>query len=193
MESELVTIVNWYALNGLQANPEKFPAMFLGKKNYNFTFKIGNVEIDKRESIDLLGVNLDNKLKFSKHISNICGRVHNQIQVIKRFRHILSDSTKARLYKAFIMPHFQYCSTVWHFCGVRNSDKLELLNKHVLRIILNDKASTYVMLLESLGLVSLRERRLLDMLILVYKSFQVVTPAYISALLTPRTNIKGRS
>ena len=128
MESELVTIVDWYALNGLQANPGKFQAMNLGKKNYNFAFNIENVEFDKRESIDLLGVNLDNKLKFSKHIPNICGRLHNQIQVVKRFRHILGDSTKAWLYIAFIMPHFQYCSTVWHFCGVRNSDKLELLN-----------------------------------------------------------------
>ena len=44
------------------------------------------------------------KLNFSKQISNVCKREHNQIQVIKRFRHILSDSTKARLYKAFIMP-----------------------------------------------------------------------------------------
>ena len=141
MENELTTIVNWYAINGLKANPEKFQAMILEKKTYDFHFKIGNVEIDKETSINLLGVNLDNKLNFSKHISNICARVHNQIQVIKRFRHILSSSTEARLYKAFIKPHFQYCSTIWHFCGARNSEKLELLNKHALRIILNDNVS----------------------------------------------------
>ena len=46
------------------------------------------------------------------------------------------------------------------------------------------------MLLESLDLVSLRKRRFLDMLILVHKSFQAATFAYISALFTPRTNIK---
>ena len=79
MENELISIVNWYAINGLKANPEKFEAMILGKKTYDFNFKIGNVEIDKETSINLLGVNLDNKLNFSKHISNICARVHNQI------------------------------------------------------------------------------------------------------------------
>ena len=36
--------------------------------------------------------------------------------------------------------------------------------KHVLRIILNDKASIYEMLMESLGLASLKEKRQLDML-----------------------------
>ena len=158
--------------------------MILGKKTYDFKFKIGNVEIDKETSINLLGVNLDNKLNFSKQISNICARVHNQIRVIKRFRHILSSSTKARLYKAFIMPHFQCCSTIWDFCGARNSEKLELLNKHALQITLGDNVSTY----EELDLVGLSKRRFLDMLILVYKSFQAAIPAYITALLRPRTN-----
>ena len=32
MENESTTIVNWYAINGLKANPEKFQAMILGKK-----------------------------------------------------------------------------------------------------------------------------------------------------------------
>jgi len=68
------------------------------------------------------------------------------------------------------MPHFQYCNTIWHFCGARNSEKLELVNKHLLRIILDDKVSSYEMLLERLGLVSLRERRFLDMLILVHNT-----------------------
>ena len=47
--------------------------------------------------------------------------------------------------------------------------------------------------MESLVLVSLRKRRFLDMLILVYKSLKAATPAYmyISVLFTPRTNING--
>ena len=89
------------------------------------------------------------------------------------------------------MPHFQYCSTIWHFCGARNSEKLEHLNKHALRIILSDIVSTYEVLLEKLDLVGLSKRRFLDMLILVHKSFQAATPAYITALLTPRTNSNG--
>lgn len=51
--------------------------MILGKKIYDFNFKIGNVEIDKEMSINLLGVNLDNKFNFFKYIFNICVRVYN--------------------------------------------------------------------------------------------------------------------
>ena len=80
------------------------------------------------------------------------------------------------------MPHFQYCTlnNLAFLKCLRNSEKLELLNKHVLRIILGDKDSTYEVLLESLDLVSLRTERPLDILILVQKSFQAATPsAYI--------------
>ena len=37
--------LEWYAINGLKANPKKFQVNDLN-------FKIGNVEIDKKESID---------------------------------------------------------------------------------------------------------------------------------------------
>ena len=51
--------------------------------------------------------------------------------------------TLAKLYKAVILPHFQYCSSVWHFCGARNAEKLENLDKRILRFILGDFESTY--------------------------------------------------
>ena len=89
------------------------------------------------------------------------------------------------------MPHFQYCSTIWYFCGAGNLEKLQLLNKHALQIILGDNVSTYEALLEKLDLVDLSKRRFLYKLILVYKSFQAATPAHITALFTPRINTNG--
>ena len=103
--------------------------MILGETSHTYNFKVGDVEINKEDQINLLGLNLDSKLTFSKHVSDICDRVNNQLKVIKRFRNIVPSNTKTRLYKAFIMPYFLYCSCVWHFCVVRNAQKLELLNK----------------------------------------------------------------
>ena len=39
-----------------------------------------------------------------------------QLSVVKRFKHLISDHTKRRLYNAFILPVFNYCSDVWDFC-----------------------------------------------------------------------------
>jgi len=58
---------------------------------------------------------------------------HQFVEVKKQ----LSDHIKQRLYNAFILPAFNYCTDVWHFCSKRNKDKLEKVNKQALRIVLN--------------------------------------------------------
>ena len=54
---------------------------------------------------------------------------------------------EVELYKAFILPHFPYCSSVWHFCSAKNTEKIEALNKRILRFILDDFESTYIYLI----------------------------------------------
>ena len=63
------------------------------------------------------GVNIDSKLSFNKHISSTCTKVNKQLSVVKRFKHLISDHIKQRLYKynAFVLPAFNSCSDVWHF------------------------------------------------------------------------------
>ena len=57
--------------------------------------RVGDVEIKKEDQINLLGVNLDSKLTFTEHVSDICDRVNNQLKIIKRFRNIASNNTKS--------------------------------------------------------------------------------------------------
>ena len=41
---------------------------------------------------------------FDKHISSICSKVNKQLSVVKRFKHLIGDHIKRRLYNAFILP-----------------------------------------------------------------------------------------
>ena len=50
--------------------------------------------------------------------------------------------------------HF-YCSSVWHFRGARDADKLKALNKRILRFILGNYASPYTTLLSKVNSTSL--------------------------------------
>ena len=89
---------------------------------------------------------------------------------MQRFRKRMSKDTLLRFYKAFIMPHFNYCSSVWHFCGARNTEKIDTLNKRILRFILQDFNSLYDSLLSKVNSKSLYKRRLQTFLITLYKS-----------------------
>ena len=59
---------------------------------------------------------------------------------------------------------------MWHFCGTRNSEKLEAVNKRILRFILNDYTYHYTTLLNKVEMTSLYNKRIQNFLILVYKS-----------------------
>ena len=112
---------------------------------------------------------IDNNLQFDKPVSSICKKVNNQLNVMIRFRKLISKAALIKLYKAFILPHFYYCSSVWHFCGVRNTDKIEVLNKRILRFNLGDFESEYYNLLDKGNCASLyNKRNIHNILILLY-------------------------
>ena len=70
VEAESENIIQWFALNNMQANPEKFQAMVLGrKKNGCKSFRASDTNIKCEESVKLLGVTVDNLLDFDLHIS----------------------------------------------------------------------------------------------------------------------------
>ena len=160
VQNELDNAVHWCKINGLRANPEKFQEMILRETKRTYSFKVGDTEMKKNDQINLLGVNLDSKLTFSKHVSDIFDRVNNQLKVMKRFRNIVSSNTKTRLYKALIMPYFLNCSSVWHFCGAGNARRLELLNKQALCLISDDNNNTYETLLNNPNITTLQTRSL---------------------------------
>ena len=171
----------WFDNNGMIANATKHQAMILGQTDHQFSFPT-------KDSLDLLGMTIDKELRFNDHITTICKKINNQFNVMMRFNNLISKEIMMKLYKACILPHFHYCSTVWHFCGSRNTDKLEALNKRILRYILKDKTSDYKKLLEKSGTVSLYNKRLQNMLLVVYKSLHFNDyPRYLKDLFTLRS------
>ena len=83
--------------------------------------------------------------------------------------------------------YLQYCSTVWHFCSARNCDKLESLNKRALRIVFNDKVSSYQQLLHKSEGSTLYNRRIHNMLITIYKCLTCDSfPKYLKNMFTLR-------
>ena len=62
-------------LNQMIFNPKKFQAKFISKKKNalprNLKLQINNTEITPQPPVELLGVTIDNELKFDQHISRM--------------------------------------------------------------------------------------------------------------------------
>ena len=153
VKHELRIINTWYTRNGMIINPDKHQAMVLGKHDYNFSFPV-------KDMIELLGAKIDKELNFNCHVSEICSKVNNQFSVLRRFKNLLQRKLILKLYKVYVLPHFRYCSLVWHFCAKRNSDKLESLNRQILRHLFQDVDSSYEELLNKANTATLHNERI---------------------------------
>jgi hypothetical protein len=73
LESDSQKMLDWFANNLMQANPDKFQALAIGKNTFKeqICFDLKGSKIKCEEHAKLLGVTIDYELNFDKHISEI--------------------------------------------------------------------------------------------------------------------------
>ena len=81
LQSDSEVITDWFKKNQIIVNPDKFQIIILDKKKGDHTNE--NVVIDNKKIktvplVELLGIQLDDKLTFSPHIRNMCKSVFHQ-------------------------------------------------------------------------------------------------------------------
>ena len=74
LESEAAKALTWYNDNYLMVNPDKFQLLMINSQNDNdqASLTINAHVIESTADISFLGVNIDEHLVFSKHISELC-------------------------------------------------------------------------------------------------------------------------
>jgi hypothetical protein len=87
-----------------------------------------------------LGMILDEQLKWDKHNDAQCKQISKNIALLKRARLFVPRHILINMYNAFVLPHFNYCSTVWNDGSCTIINKLSKLQKRAARVI---TSSTY--------------------------------------------------
>ena len=110
LQNSAETATDWYDANYLQGNFSKYGSILIGKGKLDATLNI-NIKvfaITPHQVIKLLGVNLDCRLTFANHISQIGRKASQKGGVIMRLRNLIPTNAKVELYKALILPHMIY-------------------------------------------------------------------------------------
>ena len=173
---------DWYKDNYLLANSEKFQALVINPRNINTNMESMDVSIDGQmikttDQMRLLGVDIDEKMNFSVHISEMCKKVSRKVGVLMRLRNMIPESAKLTIYKSSILPYLTYCQLVWHFCKSSDSKKVERIQERALRAVYRTKSESYDNLLKRAQISTLENRRLQDIAILMYKVKNKLLPA----------------
>ena len=111
-----------------------------------------------------------------------------KVLILRRNRKHIPPDIMIKLYKAFILPHFEYASPLFTGLSKGLSAKLELTNAFALRALLNhSNLIAYEELLKIALIKSLEHRRIEQALIFVYKSIYDQAPIYMEEIVTTVT------
>ena len=184
LNSESDIALNWLKNNKMLANPSKFQSIILSKNKEPIkeTLIVDNKSIETKDSVELLGVKIDNRLKFDSHINNLCINAGGQLNSLFRFKKYLLPYTKKLSINSFIFSNFSYCPLAWHFCSAKSNNKIELIQKRAFKFLnLNND--------EILNIDSTMEvKRLRSLAIEVYKTINNLNPRYMKELFNRSTN-----
>jgi hypothetical protein len=136
LENVSTIMIEWFKINNLKANPEKFQAIFFDKGSHVAEeLNIDSKAIKISEVIKLLGVYIDRNLEFSYHISDMCKKAGKKVNALSRIAYIVDESSKRLLYDCFISSHFSYCTLVWKYCKLGDIIRIEKIQKRALKVI----------------------------------------------------------
>ena len=130
----------------MTASPDKFQAIIMKKRRENqitHQLKIFNNETETTKSVKLVGIEIDNQLSFNQHTSKLCSKAAMQLNAICRLAKFIGNKEKIATINSFVYSNFNYCPLVWHFCSCESSKKIEKIQKHYLRLVLDDYKSDY--------------------------------------------------
>ena len=196
LNQDLNVLVTWFSQNYLIVNSIKTQGMVLGSHTHVPEFFIGETKVESANSLKILGVTIDSKLTYCEHISNMLKKVYAKIGVLRRLKRLMPRNVSLSLYKAYLLPHLEYCSPLLIGINKTLNSKLESANKYALKTLLNlGNNLDYDTILSLSDMQSLEHRRYYSSLVLLYKCMNSNGPQYIKNFFQIRYskyNLRGR-
>ena len=118
--------------------------------------------------VKLLGINVDDELKFDKHMKTLCQNVSRKISAFSRVAPYIDKKKGKILYHTFIMSNFNYCPFIWVFCGKTQNKEIDRVHKRALRIFLGAYTLSFDELLQKIDHTRVHGKTLRNLMIEIY-------------------------
>ena len=136
--------------------------------------------------VKLLGVTFDNKLYFEPHLNLVCKNASQKLHPFGRISKFISKKKLRVIMKAFIMSQFSYCPLVW-MCHSRTlNNKINRLHERALRLVYDDRQSTFEELLNIDKSVTIHHRNLQVLATELYKVHHGLAPELMNDIFKKR-------
>ena len=174
LENASSSFSKWFKDNLFKGNPDK--CHLLVSTNEKTKINTGEFLIENSNCKKLLGVKIDNKLTFDCHVSDMFKKVNRKINALARIAPFININKRRILMNSFFRSQFNYCALIWMCHSRTNNRKINRLHERCLRIIYNDKQSSFIKLLEKDNSVSIHQRNLQILAIEMFRVSNGLSP-----------------
>ncbi len=191
IQYDLQSISYWMSENRLSLNTSKTKFMMLGSKAKlnnvpRFTVSLNGDPIENVESFKYLGMTVDNQLTFHHHIDKVIDKTSTKLGLLYKTRWLFDENTALMLYKALIIPHFDFGSIIYEVCPQYQLHRLQVVQNAALRLVLLEEMTCAIYdMHERLNMDTLATRRAKAMVKMTYNVLHDKSPAYLYDMLVP--------
>jgi hypothetical protein len=191
LQKELSNVDSWCSENKMAIHPQKTKSMVISSRQkhqrapLSLNLVLGAHTVEQVETHKVLGVTIDNELRWQPHITNICKLVARNIHLLGKLKMYVEPEARLMFFNAHCLSHINYASTVWCGAGELHLKKLKSLHRRAAKIIVSNNFLSTTQKLRSVSILSLEYQFEFNTAVLVYKAKHGLAPSYIQKLLTP--------
>eukprot|EP00794_Sanderia_malayensis_P015566 gene15566-17143_t len=186
LEKDSDELSRWFSNNFLCLNAEKCHLMFFCNPSTTLTIKLNDVQIKESESETLLGVILDKKLNFKKHVEAICTRANQKLHALRRLSVYMSPAQLKIIMESFIKSQFSYCPLIWMFVDRGVNKKINKIHEKALRVVCKGDQSNFEELLSAPDSITIHQRNLQVLMTEIFKTRNGLSPLFMTYVFKER-------
>ena len=179
LEHDTHLAIEWFESNYMKLNKAKCYLLVSGHKFEHIWINVGGTKIWEDDSVTMLGVSINNNLKFDNHVTNLCKKAGRKLSALTRLAKILPFHKMRILMKSFFDSQFSYCPLIWMFISRSSNHKINRLHERSLRILYKDDISSFSELLQKDNSVTVHTRNIHLLAIEMYKVRNNISPNFI--------------
>ena len=120
LQTSLNAVTIWCEDHRMVTNTAETKYMLISTKqrrhhlrNNQLAITLNDKQLQQVKQHKVIGVDVDENLQWREHVIGVFKKVYQTLALFRRIKHVLPKWSKIMFYNAYIMPHLDYCITVW--------------------------------------------------------------------------------
>ena len=182
-------VAKWCNQNKMTLHPKKSNSMVITSRQKHqrapllLDLSLNADPIDQVTSHTVLGIIVDQELRWDVHLKNMCSKLSNDLHLLSKLKPFVDAEGLKMFYVAHCFSKINYASTVWSGASENQIQKVNSLHRRGAKLIIKDPYLSTDDKLKKANILPLQKQFDFNNSMLMYKTLHGLAPPYLSALL----------